>query len=309
MKDSTATQTGGIKEMLVTTFEQLTLEEILMHILVIFLIFASARILELLINRIFIQRLFYMRAIDRGREFAIKQIVRYVIYVMAISVMLEHLKIGSAFFTSFAALFVGIGLGLQQTFSDLICGLVLLIEGTVKVDDIVEVDGIMGRVTSIGIRTSTVQTRDAISLIVPNSKMVSDKVINWSDNDEATRFKVEVGVAYESSAELVSQCLVEAAREASIDVLEKPEPPTVLLKNFGDSALIFEIYFWSKNNWDQDIIKSRIRFKIFEIFQRNNIIIAFPQRDITLKMDSDKNFEQYIKKQNQQIQTTKQKNI
>ncbi|OJJ18922.1 hypothetical protein BKI52_24785 [marine bacterium AO1-C] len=263
----------------------LTVGRILTDILVLIIIYASARLLIWFLQRVITRRLAKVKAIDRGKQFAILQITKYVIYVIAISIMLNRMHIGSALLAGSAALFVGIGFGLQQIANDLISGLIILFEGRVKVGDMVEMNATVGRVTSIGVRTSTVETRDSIEIIVPNSKFMSDNVINWSSNRSVTtRFQIAVGVAYGSNVELVKEKLIEAAY-AHEDIVSKPEKPYVLFKDFADNSLNFELNFWTSNTWDIEIVQSDLRFTIDKLFREVDITIAFPQRDIHLTVD------------------------
>ena len=155
---------------------------------------------------------------------------------------------------------VGIGLGLQQTFNDMISGLILLIEGTVDVDDIVEVNSIVGKVTSIGLRTSKVQTRDRIAILVPNSKLVGDNAINWSHNRHPIRFSVNVGVAYSSDVELVTKLILQAA--ANHDKVLKEPVHQIQFVDFGSSSLDFVLHFFSNEQMGVEFVKSDLRYNI-----------------------------------------------
>ncbi len=218
--------------------------------------------------------------IEQGTQYAINQIFKYIVYVIAILLALSNslyfdldIILGGA-----AALMVGIGLGLQSVFSDLVSGLILLFERTVDVGDVVEVGGIVGTITKIGIRTSVVQVRDNTSIIVPNTKFTTDNVINWSHNDDKVRFKVNIGVAYGSDTVLVKEKLLKVAEE-NPDVLQRPAP-LVRFVDFADSSLNFELHIWSRNFIRIEDVKSDIRFQIDSEFRKNNIEIPFPQRVI-----------------------------
>ncbi len=235
-----------------------------------------------LIKRIFLRDKVKKR-FDEGTLHTIRQIIRYFLWVIAISLILETIGIKITFLLAgSAALLVGVGLGLQQIFQDIISGVALLIEGTLKVGDIVEIEGgIVGKVTEIGLRTSKIKTRDDIVMIVPNHKFISDNVINWSHMETRTRFYVEVGVAYGSDVELVKKVLLECADNHS-DISRKPKP-FVRFNNFGDSSLDFQLFFWTTNSFLVENIKSDLRFAINSVFIENKIQIPFPQRDVHLK--------------------------
>jgi small-conductance mechanosensitive channel len=182
---------------------------------------------------------------------------------------------------SSAALFVGIGLGLQDIFKDIISSFFLLFERSVVVGDVVEMEGIVGCVQEINIRTSKIKTRNDITIIVPNSQLLRDKVINWSEENPRTRFIINVGVAYGSDTALVERLLVEAAMEH--ERVHKNPKPFVRFTDFGNSVLSFELLFWSNNIWEIEVVKSDLRFSIDQKFRESGVHIPFPQRDLHLK--------------------------
>ncbi len=181
-----------------------------------------------------------------------------------------------------AALLVGIGLGLQQTFNDLVSGLILLFEGSINIGDIVELDnGLVGRVTEIGLRTSKVETRDSIGIIVPNSRFINNNIINWSHNRSLTRFIIKVGVSYRNDPRQVEVILLSAVKDHT-EIARNPSP-VVRLMDFGNSAIQYELLFWTYSAWRIEYIKSEIRFVIFERFRQEGIEIPFNQYDLNLK--------------------------
>jgi len=223
--------------------------------------------------------------VGEGRQHALFQIFKYFIIVIAVVIVLESLGVKvTILLAGSAALLVGLGFGLQQIFHDFISGLILLFEGTIKVGEVIEIEGIVGRVVRIGIRTAEIETRDNIMMIIPNSKFTSEKVINWSHNRKYTRFKISVGVAYGSDSKLVKKALLECAANHNF-VAKKPEP-TVRFNDFGDSALLFELLFFSENMFRIERIKSDIRFIIDRKFRDNGIHIPFPQRDLHIISES-----------------------
>ena len=177
-----------------------------------------------------------------------------------------------------AALLVGIGLGLQNLFSDFVSGIIILIDSTVKVDDIIEMNGMVCQVQEINIRTTTVLTRDDKYIILPNSDLTRNQLINWTHSAISSRFEVGVGVDYSSDVKLVMKLLKEAV-DKQHGVLKNPDP-FVRFINFGDSSLDFSIIFWSEEVFRVENIKSEIRIRIFELFNSNNVAIPFPQRVI-----------------------------
>ena len=222
--------------------------------------------------------------VGEGRQHALFQIVKYVITLIALVIILESIGVKvTILLAGSAALLVGLGFGLQQIFNDFISGLILLFEGTIKVGEVVEVDGIVGRVMRIGLRTSELETRDNIMMIIPNSKFTAETVINWSHNQQFTRFRIDVGVAYGSDTKLVRNVLLECADDHNF-VAKKPQPK-VRFTDFGDSSLNFELLFFSENMFRIERVKSDIRFMIDQKFRANNILIPFPQRDIHIITD------------------------
>ena len=182
---------------------------------------------------------------------------------------------------------VGVGLGLQQTFNDIISGLILLTERSIKIDDVLEIDGDIVKIQSIGLRTSKALNRDDISIIIPNSLITTSKVINWSHQSQKARFKIDVGVAYGSDVDLVIKILEESAFEHP-EVFNR-ENVEARLMNFGNSSLDFQLLFFSKNIFRINKAKSDIRRIINKKFAENNITIPFPQMDLHFKSNSIEN--------------------
>ncbi|MEQ9289407.1 MAG: mechanosensitive ion channel [Cyclobacteriaceae bacterium] len=235
-----------------------------------------------LIGRRVVQKQVKSGRFDEGRGHALSQILNYTIIVLAIIAGLDMVGIQlTLLLAGSAALLVGVGLGLQQVFNDIVSGILLLFEGTVSVGDIIEIDSVIGKVEKISIRTSKIETRDGIVIIVPNSKLVSDNVINWSHNRSVTRFRIKVGVAYGSDVKLVMQLLHEAAIEHP-EVVREPIPKARFI-DFGDSSLNFELLFYSKRMFDIEFVRSDIRVTIDQKFRDHNVTIPFPQRDLHLK--------------------------
>ena len=218
----------------------------------------------------------------KARLHSLRLLLTYLIWVVAIVSAFRTLGIDVTYMLAgSAALLVGLGLGLQQTFNDIVSGIIILIEGTIRVGDVLELEGLVGRVTEIKLRTSTVYTRDGMNVIVPNHRFINENVVNWTHNNMVNRFRITVGVAYGSDEEVVHRVLKECA-EAHGDVITKETDRSVLvrLNGFGDSSLDFEILFWSRNAFRIEQTKSDIRFAILKAFREANITIPFPQRDV-----------------------------
>jgi len=252
------------------------------------IIILVARLIIWILTHIILARYYQLKKVEYSSQYAINQILTYVIIVMAVMIALENLGIKmTLIWGGAAALLVGIGLGLQQTFNDLISGIILLFERTVEVGAVLEIDGMVGTVRKIGIRTSIIETRDNLTVIVPNSKLIVDNVINWNHNDDKARFHVSVGVAYGSDTELIRKILIEVAGNHP-DTLDVP-PPFVRFIDFGDSSLKMELHFWSKKLIPIENVKSDIRFAINKAFREYDVTIPFPQRDLWIRKASEDN--------------------
>lgn len=227
------------------------------------------------------------KGLNMGQSKTVFQLLKYALWVVAIIFTLDSIGINiTVLVASSAALLVGLGFGIQGLFNDYISGLVVLFEGLIKVGDVVEIESeLIGRVMDVGLRTSKILTRDNIIMIVPNHNFVSDKVINWSYNEQKTRFHVDIGVAYGSDVRLVERLLIESALEQDA-VISEPKPH-VLFRDFGNSSLDFRLFFWVEEVFYVEILKSKIRFTIDEKFREHEVIIPFPQRDLHLKTGWD----------------------
>lgn len=251
------------------------------------LIFTLARIGVFYFKKFFVKTGETSRLpLDQGRRMAVFQIGKYILYLITLLLVLTSLNINlSVLVASSAALFVGIGLALQNTFSDIAAGIVILVDRTVEVGDMVMIDSLKleGRVIEIRLRSTVVETLDLMTVIVPNSKFTTTNVINWSFNDKETRFRVKVGVAYGSNVALVRKVMVQAAQGHGL-ILKKPEP-RVRFTEFGNSSLNFELLFWTNRVLEYEDIKSDLRFKIEADFRKNEVTIPFPQRDLHIVSD------------------------
>jgi len=246
-----------------------------------------ATLIVLLLMRRVITRKGGKEGNEYKRRHSIYLLLKYVIWVIAIVIILETLGIEvKLLLAGSAALLVGIGLGLQNIFADLISGLFLLFEGTIKVGEILETDGIVGKVQEINLRNSKLHTRENVTIIVPNSKFVTSSVINWSHDHDAIRFVVDVGVAYGSDVDKVSDCLNLAMTKMVL--IEQTPKPFVRLKNFGDSSLDFELIFWTQEAFGVDNLRSDLRKEIYRQLHANDITIPFPQRDLHIVSDKTK---------------------
>lgn len=229
--------------------------------------------------QVFKKTLNRVQRIEAARRYAIYSLVQYFVFVIAAVISLQILGFNiSVLLAGSAALLVGLGLGLQNLFSDFVSGIILLADSSIRVHDVIEVDGIVCTVQEINLRTTTVLTRDDHYIILPNTLLTRNKMINWSHQALATRFEVRVGVDYGSDVKLVMRLMKEAV-ETQQGVLKAPVP-FVRFEDYGESSLNFSVYFWSENVFRIENTKSDIRVRLFEAFKTHDVVIPFPQRVI-----------------------------
>lgn len=223
---------------------------------------------------------------DKNKFNTVFSFTSWFIYLIIFSMILSSSGVNlSAILVASSALLIGIGLALQTFFQDIISGIFIILDQSVHVGDIIELDGKVGRVEEIKLRTTRAVTIDNKVLVIPNHKYLSNSLYNWTQNGTTTRENVRVGVAYGSDVQLVKKLLIQAANEHP-KVYEHPAP-MVIFENFGDSALEFKLIFTLNDSFQAIIPQSEIRFRIDELFRENNISIPFPQRDIhIIKGDS-----------------------
>jgi len=223
---------------------------------------------------------------DKAKFISVFSYLRWLIYVIIFLVTLSTAGVNvTAIFAASAALLIGIGLALQTLFQDIISGIFILIDQTVHVGDIIELDGKVGRVEEIKLRTTRAVTIDNKVLVIPNHLYLTNTLFNWTENGKTTRESVEVGVAYGSDTELVKKILLDVATRHE-DVFSHPEP-LVLFTDFGDSALNFKLIFTLNDSFQAAMPKSDIRFEIDKQFKEYNISIPFPQRDVHVFQKKD----------------------
>jgi small-conductance mechanosensitive channel len=247
-------------------------------IAVLILSWLSKRLRNILVNRVLLR---YND--DIGVRQAMGTIARYIFFILGLFVVIHASGIDlSGLALLGGALGVGIGFGLQNITNNFVSGVVILLERPVKVGDRIEVGGTSGDVVRISARATTVVTNDGISVIIPNSELISSRVTNWSLAGKMIRFKIPLPVPYGIDQEKVLRLLLEVAAE-DVNVAREPVP-SVRLKEFGANAIIFELVIWtSKLMQRQGMMKSRINMAVYRKFHENGITIPFPQLDVHLK--------------------------
>lgn len=223
--------------------------------------------------------------VNEGTLFVYIQLAKYIIYVSAIIICLQILNVNlTLFLTGGAALLVGIGLGLQDVFKDMFSGIVLLVEGNLKVGDVVEIynagdtEPVVARILKINVRTTQIETRNGNVLIIPNNKLTQEYVENWSHGSPLSRYMIKVTIEYGSDTQLVEKLLKQSA--LSHPYVFKGEPVFVRLKEFAENGLEMELIFWAEQSWDINNVKSEIRFEIDRLFREYNITIPYPKREM-----------------------------
>ncbi len=225
------------------------------------------------------------KKLDEERKLKFRSVfsfLNYFVYIIVALITFQNFGINlTGIFAASAALLVGVGLALQTFFQDIISGILILADQTVHVGDIIEIDGKVGRVENIKIRTTRAVTFDNKVLIIPNHKYLTSTLFNWTENGTILRGSVSVGVSYDSDVEKVKEILLEIAN--SHPHLIKNPPPKVIFNNFGDSALDFKLIFTYNNGFRVNLIESDIRFLVHKKFKENNIEIPFPQAVVHLE--------------------------
>lgn len=267
-----------MKEFLNTTIELGSFELSFRSTLLFFSVIAAAQVVIWSV-RYLLRKFLRNTNFEEGTRFMVMRLVRTVVYFLVIVVALDTAGIDlTVFWASSAALLVGVGIGLQNFFNDVVSGFVLLLEGGVRVGDELEVDGMMVRVERIDLRSTRVITRFGNLIVIPNGLISGQTVRNFTQGENATLIQLDVGVAYGSEVERVKAILLEAAN-AEEEVVKKAQT-SVLFNDFGESSLQFTVYFWIEKPFMRKLISSNIRFRIDETFRVNGIRIPFPQRDV-----------------------------
>ncbi|ALO44166.1 mechanosensitive ion channel family protein [Pseudoalteromonas phenolica] len=221
----------------------------------------------------------------KQRDPNIIQLVRRIIVVVSLAVIfLTTLSMLNVPITAFAflsgAIAIGFGFGAQNIINNFISGWILIGEKPIRIGDFLEVEGVKGIVEEINTRSTRIRRVDGVHMLIPNSKLLENTVVNWTLRDRLVRGTVRVGVAYGSDCELVAKLMIEATKGHD-NVLADPEP-SVFFLDFGDNSLVFESYFWINSSVEGGLrlVSSDIRFALDKAFKDAGIVIAFPQRDI-----------------------------
>ncbi|WP_218081662.1 mechanosensitive ion channel domain-containing protein [Anthocerotibacter panamensis] len=228
------------------------------------------------------ERVLASLGLDKGNREAIAGVAFYVLVGLSFLVLLQASGIDLSSLTVFAGVLgIGIGFGLQNVASNFISGVTILLEQPIKAGDFVEVNGLLGTVQRISVRSTVIETPDGVSIIVPNSKFIENNVINWSYSRPLSRLHIPIGVAYRSDPAVVTEALLTAARRET-RVLRDPAPQ-VWLKAFGSDALEFELLVWVPVPQQREPLKSALNYLIKEELRRQDVEIPFSQQDIYIR--------------------------
>ncbi len=278
--ESLLEQVSGLLETtIITTGDaRLTVGQLLMAFLAVIAGFIFSRVVErLLVGR--------LRATSMGPD-AVQLVRRLLFYGLMAIVVITALGILGIPLTAFAfvsgAIAIGVGFGAQNIINNFISGWILMGERPIRIGDFIELGDARGRVEAINNRSTRIRRVDGVHLMVPNSTLLESTVVNWTLVDREIRTVVRVGVAYGSPVREVRRIMLDIL-SSHPQVLATPEP-VVYFEDFGDSALIFDGFFWVEADTERDLraIRSDIRFSIDEAFAEAGIVIAFPQRDVHL---------------------------
>lgn len=250
----------------------ITIGTLLSIIIVVFMVSYMLRLINKLVTKKLPEE-------DKNKFVSIFNFLRYLLYIVVVVIVLSSSGVDlTVLLTASAALFVGLGFALQYLFQDIISGIMMILDQSLHVGDIIEVDGKVGRVFEIRLRTTRALTRDDKVVVIPNHIFLTDSIYNYTQNHKMTRESVKVGVAYGSDVNLVKGILTNVVKDQE-GILKNPKP-FVLFEDFGDSALLFSINFYIRDSFTDPKTKSAIRFAIDAQFRESNVTIPFPQRDV-----------------------------
>lgn len=262
---------------------QITLWTLVYFVVLLLLLFYVAGRLR----RWLVEKALVKTRLEIGARQAVGSITRYAVLFVGLLVILQSAGVNlTALNVIMGAVGIGIGLGLQNIANNFISGLIILFERPIKVGDRIVVGDVEGDVVEIGARSTTVLAHGNTAIIVPNSKFITENVVNLQYNEDRVRFRVPVGVAYGSDVRLVEELLLQVARE-NPDVLKTPEP-VARFTAFGDSALEFELRGWSTTLVHRGGgLVSDLNFAIHDVFKARQIEVPFPQRDLRIRNGKD----------------------
>ena len=266
----------------ITLFELNKTPVTISSILMFFIVIGIFILISRLLNKSMISKILSRLKIDEATRYNMLRVIHYIIMIIGAIVAFQFIGIDlSGLAVIFGLLSVGIGFGLQNVTSNFISGLILLFERPIVIGDRITVGDTEGDVLEIKIRSTTIQTLNNITIIVPNSEFISSNVINWSHGDPKIRLDIAVGVSYNSDVDAVLKSLHEVAEEHP-KVLKNPQHD-VLFRDFGDSAWNMMLRVWVGTPKNHHIVRSELNIAIVNKFRKYGVEIPFPQRDLHVR--------------------------
>lgn len=262
----------------------INLWQLLLALLFVIIAWLVSRFVAKFIGR----KILKMMNISDDNVIIIQRLVFFVMLGIIVITVLSFLNVPlTAFAFISGAIAIGVGFGAKNVMDNFISGWILMSERPVRINDVVEMDSQLGRVIQVGNRSTMIRRIDGAHMVIPNSTLLQSNLINWTLVDPNIRNSIKVGVAYGSDVEKVRDILFDILSNNE-NVLKDPEP-SVIFEDFGDSALLFEIWYWAQINTIRELrgIRSDLRFEIDKKFRENDIVIAFPQRDVHLHFADD----------------------
>lgn len=249
----------------------------IMHVVILFVI---ARVLLLFIRK-FILRLSLRRNLHTSDVYPIYTLIKYLVWILAGIFMLQALNVNvSVLLAGSAGLLVGVGLGLQDTIKNMTAGIILLMGSRLKIGDYIGTNGVEGKLVAIHLSVSELETLQGYFIFVPNSKIISENMSNWSYNKTPNRYFINIGVAYDSDLKLVKKLLQDCLY--NMKDIERGEgyAPMVMLDDFADSAIVFRLSFCITDHIRNKVKAAELREIIADCFAEHHISIPFPQQDV-----------------------------
>lgn len=221
------------------------------------------------------------KKIEEGKKYSLYNLFKYIIITFTIANGLQVVGLDiSVILAGSAALLVGLGIGLQTLFKDFVSGIILLIDASIKVGDVIVVNDLVCQIKEIKLRTTTAITRDDKYIILPNSMLTSSQIQNWTHLSNTSRFEVQATIYYQTDIREVKEALLNLVSQ-NPSVLKKPKP-FVRFTEFGESAMSFSVFFWTQDLFRVENISSEIRLSIFEKFNKHKIKIPFTKDEIAV---------------------------
>lgn len=258
-------------------------------IVAVFLIIFSWFMSKFISKRV-VGSLFKHTNMEKDSIILLQKIIFFALVIMVVLLVLSYLKIPLAAFAFISGgVAIGFGFGAKVIIENYLSGWILMSERPIRTGDVIDTDGNIGRVVGIGNRSTTIRRNDGAHLVIPNSQILESKLINLTLKDPNIRTFIRVGASYGSDIDLINTLLMKIAQENQ-SIIQNPAP-LIVFEDFGDNALIFDLFFWVSIETGRELreIRSDFRFSVSKVFNDNNITIAFPQRDVHLHLPKGAN--------------------